>query len=1158
MFGRSKLRIAGQVLISVSALLVLLFSFTINVRPLVAPAPVSDVNEEVTQLGSFGTGREWGAVIDTLDDVPYVLVSEEEYGWQGTVKKFENGSWSDVGTPGFTVGRTMSDILVISENEIYVAVDDSNYSGLGITGDGFLRVYLYDGTSWSLVNYVTIKNFGSSRSTSLTKVNDEAYLSYKLGNYVYVFSVNASGLTSKGYTYLPRGVRAASNGTDFMLMKANYTSFTISKLVDGAFEDISTYVVPDRKIQSVYDLAVTKSGVPMIGFQENDYIKIKQFVNGSWEDYLPEFNQAGNFVYHLELDSSDQPYAMISNRLNQNDVKLNIVKLSSQGWEEVGGSEPITNKNYLFHDMTISASGKLFMPSGELTNYNHNYEVEVFQSSPFIKLFATTGDTEVNGLEFQGEGGESLTYSISGGVDQGMFGINNTTGVLTFDGVLNHLDTTDSNQDGVYELEVTVSDNETPVPKTKTISVLVEVISGRNRPPVVEPKVYGEWYQNYQNLPILPEKGEVSSGEGEGDIRGSIGILDSGAGGSGTTQRDFDIAYDPLSQTPYVVHYDLEDNANVTVHTYNEGEWQRIGASGIQGQREASKLSIATGPTGDVFVAYAVEYAEPYFSDLYNSQVGFAVQKYDSTSDTWQLVGEIQENQYNVSLEDEINLQIDQSNNPSVIYRNSDAFDNRAGFIIAKTFNGTEWVNLGSGDGIVNNLGSERVEEDFTANIAYQVSPAGEHFVSYKTLGGQVEVRKYNTTTNSWDLVGQENITNGVIVNSTIGFEVDSNPYISVLTSENEIQVFRYGENGWVSVGENIATTANATHNIVVDEGNTPYLALFDQSPSVYKFDGLAWEEIVQPFGSVALVEPHLFLNQLGDPVVAGFDTDNEVIQGYSIDSQAIITTLENTSVVDNFVVIDPNISQTQSYQIVGGDDQDKFVVDTTGRLSFVSPPDFETPVDVDNNNSYELIIKVVDDGTPNLSTTTKIQVEVLDVDDDTDNVESDIENAAPNGGDGNADGVQDAVQNNVVSLPSVTSQYVTLDGNGCELSNVGVLSEAEVAVDKEYEYPLGLVEFNGKCNELYLDVFVYSDQEFVLRKYIQNSFQTINLDSVEMVESSTNKLYKYSYRLVDGGDLDAGPAGDGEILDPVGFGIAIAENDTNTGPNKLIRTGGY
>lgn len=75
----------------------------------------------------------------------------------------------------------------------------------------------------------------------------------------------------------------------------------------------------------------------------------------------------------------------------------------------------------------------------------------------------------------------------------------------------------------------------------------------------------------------------------------------------------------------------------------------------------------------------------------------------------------------------------------------------------------------------------------------------------------------------------------------------------------------------------------------------------------------------------------------------------------------------ENRSLIGSIDAYDPD-GNSLSYSIVGGVDQAQFQIDsTTGALSFVNNPDFETPVDVDGNNFYLVSVRV-EDGTGGVS----------------------------------------------------------------------------------------------------------------------------------------------------------------------------------------------
>ena len=84
----------------------------------------------------------------------------------------------------------------------------------------------------------------------------------------------------------------------------------------------------------------------------------------------------------------------------------------------------------------------------------------------------------------------------------------------------------------------------------------------------------------------------------------------------------------------------------------------------------------------------------------------------------------------------------------------------------------------------------------------------------------------------------------------------------------------------------------------------------------------------------------------------------------------------ENTTAVHVFVA-----DEAVTWSLDGGDDAAKFTINaTTGALTFVSAPDFETPTDVGANNTYVVVVKATD-AAGNVSTQT-LTVTVTNVDD--------------------------------------------------------------------------------------------------------------------------------------------------------------------------------
>jgi Cadherin domain len=104
-----------------------------------------------------------------------------------------------------------------------------------------------------------------------------------------------------------------------------------------------------------------------------------------------------------------------------------------------------------------------------------------------------------------------------------------------------------------------------------------------------------------------------------------------------------------------------------------------------------------------------------------------------------------------------------------------------------------------------------------------------------------------------------------------------------------------------------------------------------------------------------------------------------------TITSAGTATTPENVSTTTPVYTVtstDPNVGQTPTYSFdTGGVDNGKFNIDpVTGAVTFITSPDFEAPMDADNNNIYEIKVKVCDNGTPPYCATKTVSITVTDV----------------------------------------------------------------------------------------------------------------------------------------------------------------------------------
>jgi serralysin len=76
----------------------------------------------------------------------------------------------------------------------------------------------------------------------------------------------------------------------------------------------------------------------------------------------------------------------------------------------------------------------------------------------------------------------------------------------------------------------------------------------------------------------------------------------------------------------------------------------------------------------------------------------------------------------------------------------------------------------------------------------------------------------------------------------------------------------------------------------------------------------------------------------------------------------AAVSVAENTTAVTTVTATDVDAGTVFTYSISGGADASKFTIgSSSGILSFVTAPDFETPTDADTNNDYIVIVQVSD-----------------------------------------------------------------------------------------------------------------------------------------------------------------------------------------------------
>ena len=119
----------------------------------------------------------------------------------------------------------------------------------------------------------------------------------------------------------------------------------------------------------------------------------------------------------------------------------------------------------------------------------------------------------------------NITYSISGGTDQGLFSIGNTSGVLTFDTAPDAEIPSDSDKDNEYVVEITATDGTNS--DVQTITITVTDIN--DNAPVISGTFTGDITEGFPEE-IVTVSGTISISDADADDTPEFSAIDASAG----------------------------------------------------------------------------------------------------------------------------------------------------------------------------------------------------------------------------------------------------------------------------------------------------------------------------------------------------------------------------------------------------------------------------------------------------------------------------------------------------------------------------------------------------------------------------------------------------------------------------------------------------
>ncbi|OYU48932.1 MAG: hypothetical protein CFE31_10930 [Rhizobiales bacterium PAR1] len=494
----------------------------------------------------------------------------------------------------------------------------------------------------------------------------------------------------------------------------------------------------------------------------------------------------------------------------------------------------------------------------------------------------TTAVTTVTAFDFDSA---PLTYSIAGGVDAARFSINALTGVLTFVSAPNFEGPVDSGGNNVYDVIVQVSDGS--MIDTQAIAVTVT---------------------NVNEAPVITSNG--------GGASASISVME------GTTAVTTMTATDP-------------DASSFTIYS-------------IIGGADAARFTI-NGLTGALTFIGAPDFETPTDTDGNNI--------YD------------------------------------VIVQAEDFLGGLDTQTLAVTV-----TNVNEAPTIVSNGGISTVsltmaENGTAVTTVAAVDPDASAIITYSIVGGADAARfAINASTGVLTFVSAPNFEApldvgannlyDVVVQASDGLGgVDTQTIAVTITNANEAPVITSnggGATASISAAENgtavttvtaVDPDAGATLNYTIVGGADAGRFTINASTGVLTFVAAPNFEAPVDVGGNNVYDVQVQVSDgLGgtttQTIAVTVTNDNEapVITSNGGGATAALTVNENIAAVTTVTASDVDAATTLTYSIIGGVDAARFAINaTTGVLTFVSAPNFESPSDVGAGNVYDVQVQVSD-----------------------------------------------------------------------------------------------------------------------------------------------------------------------------------------------------
>ncbi len=306
--------------------------------------------------GGFSKGESYHQGIILEDTIPYVAYVDMSNDAKGTVMKFSDGSWTPVGSAGFTESAHGLDFAAYNK-VLYVAYAND---------DGKLSVMSNDGGDWS---YVGEQNFASVGSFSLSVDNGTVYVAFEDDNHENRVSVEKFG---NGWEYvgepgfstvtLPGSMDMfAHNGNIYVVYRDDdhdYKATVMKYGNEGVWSVLGNPGFTGGTYDS-YNGITVKDGQPyVVGWNSSAQATVYTFAGSSWEIVGSEGISSGQGWYNSIYTSPDGSLYLAYSDGGM-EKKIFLKKYNNGVWEPVGDAiSKLSGENI---SIAVDESGKPYV-----------------------------------------------------------------------------------------------------------------------------------------------------------------------------------------------------------------------------------------------------------------------------------------------------------------------------------------------------------------------------------------------------------------------------------------------------------------------------------------------------------------------------------------------------------------------------------------------------------------------------------------------------------------------------------------------------------------------------------------------------------------------------------------------------------------------------